>query len=667
MGKSTKAGSTALTIGIVLCLCARAAPASAGGPLVLDKETGHYKDLSYEALSDEGLSWEQRTRLFGGETVHYGGLTDQQRKAKEKELQELLAKIDMRLVNRCEADIRKWLDERAKRPLKHADWRQDWSMYTRRSMWPLIFGSVTFFRAYEIFGDQKYLKAGLERADVFLRDQAPRGNWRKNAGGNDGRTCRIQDKFQDGPFYVMLYAYKVSGDKKYFESAKRCADLLLTLQRPTSGGWGDQWLFDGAPKVNSGVIHGTSHNDSATTSPLTMMVTMYHMTKDRKYIANLHKLGPWIAKTNIGEGKVVGWGEAYGDNGKPVRVRQYEIEICYPSSITRSVGPLLIWLYLMDGNEAHMDLLKKAYAWHEEMRRFDLKPENWKCWRIMMDAHRKTNGRDGYHRPGWAHAYLPDGSNCGWVTGYAMYPFYPVTKAMRAKYGGFIHSEGHLASVSTSGPHPMRVGRTRGDLYKWAKDVLAGKPPVTMGTGNSRGNAMVQVRRALLEHKRGGREGLLKYYTNPVKYTPDQYLQARVDAAKRALDTRNVRLAAMHDRGIRSKPDCASLVAMKGRWYGPKHTKWGGAYDDRILHPQYPAGTAWHQWQLVYDTMLARGKISADAAARGGRGLEQWMASMTHLDSWDVLGQYDMHAHEVENYFDVPIGKTSASAPLADR
>ena len=167
----------------------------------------------------------------------------------------------------------------------------------------------------------------------------------------------------------------------------------------------------------------------------------------------------------------------------------------------------------------------------------------------------------------------------------------------------------------------------------------------------------MQVRRALLEHKRGGHKGLLNYYTNPTKYTPDQYLQARVDAAKRALDERSVRLAAMHEKGIRSRKDCASMVAAKGRWYGPKHTKWGHAYEDRIMHPKYPGSTAWYQWQLAYDTMLARGKIDADAAARGGRGMEAWVSSMTHLDSWDVLGQYDMRAYEVENYFDVPIGK----------
>ncbi len=59
---------------------------------------------------------------------------------------------------------------------------------------------------------------------------------------------------------------------------------------------------------------------------------------------------------------------------------------------------------------------------------------------------------------------------------------------------------------------------------------------------------------------------------------------------------------------------------------------------------------------MVYDIKLAQGKIDADAAARGGRGLET-VASQTHLDSWDVLGEWGMAAHEKDNYFDVGMGK----------
>ena len=63
------------------------------------------------------------------------------------------------------------------------------------------------------------------------------------------------------------------------------------------------------------------------------------------------------------------------------------------------------------------------------------------------------------------------------------------------------------------------------------------------------------------------------------------------------------------------------------------------------------------EWQLVYDAMIAQGRIDADTAARGGRGMEAWMSCMSHLDSWDVIGQYHNHVVEVENHFDVPIQK----------
>jgi hypothetical protein len=94
------------------------------------------------------------------------------------------------------------------------------------------------------------------------------------------------------------------------------------------------------------------------------------------------------------------------------------------------------------------------------------------------------------------------------------------------------------------------------------------------------------------------------------------------------------------------------FVGGKGRWYGTPTTKWGVAF--RVSGPW--VNLAWYQWQLVYDVKLAQGKIDADAAARGGRGLET-VAMHTHLDSWDVLGEWGMACHEMENHFDVPLGE----------
>ena len=477
-----------------------------------------------------------------------------------------------------------------------------------------------------MWGDKKYLEAGLRRVEPFLKAQAQlkRGPYRM--GGN---VVRIQDKWQDAPFFAVLYAYKMTGDKKYLESAKKCADVILSLQRP-SGGWPDQWAFRGGRIGGSGIVHGMSHNDSATQSPFQMMVTMYHLTKDKKYIANLHKLGPFIEKTNLGEGKVVGWAEQYADNGRPVRARQYELELPYSKTLPRSVGPLLIWLYLMDGNEAHMDLLKRAYAWHEHVRQKELEPWQIEAWKKLS----KAAGRQVW-RPGWAAAWLPNGSNWGDVIHWGMYACYPVTDEMVKNSGKYTGGRSLIFS--------------RGNLKTWA---AAGATPYPGAGQNDAGNTLIQVRRALLEHKRGGYKGLLRYYTGPTKYTPDQYLQARIDAAKRVLNPRNIRYATKDENGISKVRTFQSLGWAKLRWYGPKYTKWGHAYDDRA---NYPTRTGCYQWQMVYDALIARGKTGPEKAARGGRGMEAWCSMMSHLDSWDFIGPHDVQVVEVENHFDVPI------------
>ena len=612
--------------------------------LKIDSRTGQYKDLSYDALNDKGLSWKERAQLFGGETVHYAALSDGQRQKKQAELQALLQAIKIRetsnwadpgLAKNVEGEILAWLNAQIDiLPTKYAE----------TGVQPLRSGAVIYFRAYEIFGDEKYLQAGLARADVILKAQWPKGHW--PWGTRLGENfVRIQDGFNNEPFWIMLYAYKLSGDKKYLESATRCADLLLTLQRK-NGGWPDQWSFSGKSSGHTGVMHGVSFNDNATNSCVQMMVAMYHLTGDKKYIAKLALLGDFIKKSKMGKGKLTGWCEQYHDDGRPVRARQYEIELPYPRALTRGVGPLLIWLYLMDGNEEHMNLLRDAYAWHEHVRKEESKPEVVAQWREMSKAwspshHSLTHNYLMEYRPGWPDAYLPDGSNWGRVLGFRLMAWNRVTPEQKQKYDRFIDH----------GWPPVE------DLALMA---ARNQPPprdynMYVHCHSSIGNSLSEIRRALLEHKRGGREVMLKYYSNPTKFTPDQYLQARLDAAKRVLDLRNRRMA----YPFKNTPGYTGMAVMKGfnflgakgRWYGKTGTKWGAAFEN-----VYPSrSTAWYQWQFIYDMKLAHGEIDANAAARGGRGFET-VASQTHLDSWDVLGEWGMATIERENYFDVPIG-----------
>ncbi|MEE2642240.1 MAG: pectate lyase [Planctomycetota bacterium] len=635
----------------------RLSQVGAQGPLEIDPATGQYRDLSYEALSMEGLSWEERTRLFGGETIHYENLGPVQRRTASRQLAELRKRLDRELAARCEKEVRDWLDRQVPDLPRQ---------YTGRDINKVRAGAVLFFRAFEMLQEKRYLEAGLKRADLVLESQWPRGHW--PWPGKSENFVRIQDGSTTEPFWIMLYAHKVSGEKKYLDSARRCADLLLSLQRP-GGGWGDQWSFNGTASGNTGVYHGISFNDRATNAPYCILLMMHHLTGEKKYIANLGKLWPWILKANLGENdQVAGWGDQYNDDGTPARARRYEIELPSTYALTRAVGPLLIWNYMMTGEEQQMDLLRKAYAWHEQMRKTDLKPENWKLL-LKLNDHQTSKGHFyNHYRPGWPSAYLPDGSNWGGVTGYNLFGWYGVDSARKEKYGRFLPIQSHEVTRREAGRETrtrMEISAKQGWLKIYAADDnYFGRHQCHCSMGND----LSQIRRALLEHKRGGRKAMLKYHSQPTRYSPDQYLQARLDAARRALSERNRRLAGdPHGKGLSAIGDPSGLLNQKGRWYGDRYrevkgagwpTKWGAAYYEYLQNDSIYDGkngnVAWYQWQLLYDTLLADGKIDAQAAARGGRGT-QGMAMQTCLDSWDVLGEWKMACHELEDFFQVSL------------
>ena len=559
--------------------------AGAEEPLIIDKNTGQYKDLSYDALTDEGLSWQDRTQLFGGETVDYGELTDAERTKKQNELKTLLARIEVRenqnwpIPNYFSGSKPKFYIDNQIEPVTAIQ------SYTGENVQRLRNAAVGFFRAYEIFGENKYLGAGLKCADLILGSQWPRGHW--PWPGKSDRFIRIQDGYTTRPFWIMLYAYKLSGDKKYFESAIRCADVLLSIKRP-GGGWGDQWAFDGGRSGNTGVYHGTSFNDGATNDPFQIMVMAYHLTNDKKYIEKLHEIGKFIFKAKMGEGDVVGWCEQYNDDAQPVRARQYEIELPYPRALTRGIGPLLVWLYLMNNDEAHIDLLRGAYAWHERVRQKELDPKLLAQWKAMARAwspshHTLTGNYLMEYRPGWPDAWLPDGSNWGRVLSFKMMAWNPLTVEQKEKYGNLVDHTwppvANLAQLAQSHQPPPREY----NMYVHCHSGI--------------GNSLSEIRRALLEHKRGGRDGMLKYYSYPTKYTADQYLQARIHAAHRVLDIRNRRMAFPYtaDPAILECPQQKTLVSLtlKDVLVWDPNTKWGAAF--QTVYPS--KNTIWYQWQ----------------------------------------------------------------------
>jgi len=188
----------------------------------------------------------------------------------------------------------------------------------------------------------------------------------------------------------MLYAWKATGEQKYYDSAKRCADYVLSIQND-NGSWPDYWVpgtrLEGrtAFSTKAGMLMGGSYNDGATSGPMEMMIVMYHLTRDPKYVARLPHIGQWIFDTQLGQGKVRGWCQQYGLDNKPHQARNFEMPVIELRTFSRFVAPLCAQFYVISGEERYMRLMQETVDWVKSVER---------------------PGKDG----GWAYQYLPDGT-----------------------------------------------------------------------------------------------------------------------------------------------------------------------------------------------------------------------------------------------------------------
>jgi len=550
----------------------------------------------------------------------------------EGQLKRLLSRIDIKLYEQSEADIRAWLDARMKKYEKFGiyPYLQGWPMQRKGDRYLIALkpggyadSAAQFFRAYEMFGDKKYLDAGLRTVEFYLKVQQPQGHFPMQAYiYNDGRVvaggdlytpgvARIQDGYQFRPFALLLYAYKLTGNKTYYDAAKRCADVSVQFQHPETGSCPDYVDFDeispSLPVSKADLEkYNRSYNDFATTDPMRMTIMMYHLTGDKKYLKRTAKIGQWMFDTQMGQESVRGWCQQYGQNNEPISARAFEGAVISPRVFNRFTGPMLTWFYTATGKDRYLNLLKESYDWLRSVEKPD----------------------------GWAYQYLPDGSEVfTWKTEVYRYdkPETWPKKVQKSEY------EGENA-YETWG----KYRRNKVQLYDTDK--------------------ILKILNS------GGLAALKKWYTGPTNFTSEQYLKVRLAAARRVTDENFevVLEGGKKSLGLNGSIKGKFLQRVRKRWARPFgfsipwrsngrkglfRQSWPPIHDATGCPYRPPIG--WAQWQYVWDVKLALGLIDPDTAATGGRGLQ----AMHYYEPWDVMGDWTTRAVEVEDWLDIPLAE----------
>ena len=443
---------------------------------------------------------------------------------RQETLDTLLPEIDSEVYAGCEKAVRDSLDRLIEKygvygvyPRKNRDWK-DPSVKVDLEEGHLPPAAARFLRAYETFGDDAYLQAGLKTADFFCQIQHENGSFPTAAmlerGGKAyavvGRkhkhplgVARIEDAHQYPAFCLMLYVYKLTGEEKYLDSAKKWGNLFFEkIQHRDWGCSPDYWdgktraigdpYTSGQDDRDWGVANGGSYSDHATYDGFMTTMAMYHLTQDPKYLKYSAKLGQWIFLTHQGEGATRGWADNYNRLNEPVCARHHEGVNIEPRVANRFTLPMMMWFYVMTGEERYRTLYEETIAWLRSMEQ----PHGSRAPKHAWFA------ETSIPPVGWSSEYLPDGTEA-YTTGYQSYRYdRPSTWLQEMKELGI-----------AQGGHPR---------YTTIKVQLSG----------------AEKMHAIL--KAEGLAGWRNLFKGNAHWTAEQFLQKRIEAAHRCANTKSV-------------------------------------------------------------------------------------------------------------------------------
>ena len=228
-----------------------------------------------------------------------------------------------------------------------------------------------YLPAYEVFRDARYLDAARGSGDVLVKGQCPNGVLQAHyftfpdgrvEPMREGNSIEMPGDEGPAPAVIMLvWIARLTDDAKYRQAAIRCAELYIRAQHP-NGSWAQKFnLRTGQP---GGLGYGVL-NDGATTEPMNIMLLMYHMTQDAKFLAPVVKAGDWFVRAQNRQGGIPGWAEQYDHQDRPCWARSFEPPAICAGSTGQATRALLN-MYRLTRDEKYLAPLRFLATWVRE-------------------------------------------------------------------------------------------------------------------------------------------------------------------------------------------------------------------------------------------------------------------------------------------------------------
>lgn len=232
--------------------------------------------------------------------------------------------------------------------------------YTMRHITP------AFLRAYEVLGEDRYLRVAENCGQMLVKTQDKNGAWCQGyivmpdqAHPVSPGIGSIEEGTQTDPLRVLFWLWRVTGKSEYREAALKSAQFVLGGQKP-DGAW-PLTVNSQTMKPGGGYGGYSTLNDGTTVWGMKAMLLGWHLSGDRKYLDALRKAGQWVIRVQLA-GRARGWAEQYRDDGQPAWAREFEPPAACLTAIGDAADALLL-MFDLTGDDHYLAPLRDCVQW----------------------------------------------------------------------------------------------------------------------------------------------------------------------------------------------------------------------------------------------------------------------------------------------------------------
>lgn len=268
----------------------------------------------------------------------------------------------------------------------HGGWAAgySWPTYTP-SGWSLVGRGVDMWfvhsawagnallRGWLVWGDDRYLDAAIEAADMFCATQMENGSWAYHYTYSRGeflpwgQYAYIAQSMQSNQIRFLCLMSRRLGYPRYEAALRKAGDWMASLQFP-NGAWG----WEAYPLGHQGPYGHPALNDAVTPQAMWDLFIIYLATGDDKYLEPVWKGAQWIIDCQA-DPPTYGWADQYDEENHFIWMRDFEPPAVSMQAISSATWGLCL-AYDLTGDEKYLKPLRNVLTWMDSV------PEEQRGW-----------------------------------------------------------------------------------------------------------------------------------------------------------------------------------------------------------------------------------------------------------------------------------------------